>query len=120
MSKNNPHNLKVGDTLWQCSFFRGTPTYKEYPISKIGTEYATIPGYEVYLDTLRNKTQYTALQFYVSKEALIEDIARSKAITQLFRDSMLWRNNKLTSTQLTLINEVLCGKRPFSDLKDET
>ena len=116
--KNNPHNIQVGDTLWTSYFLRTVPQFRQYTVSKVGLKYATVPGYLVDLVTLREKTNFTALQFGTSKEQLEEGINRHRALTQLHRDNFRWDKNKLTSAQLLLINSVLIGERPFEDLKD--
>ena len=52
---------------------------RKVEIIKVGNKLLhTACGYKIYIDTLRNKTEYAAIQFYISKKETEEEIQARK------------------------------------------
>lgn len=122
MSKNNIHNLKVGDYLWRLGYNarQQDKVLHKYPIKKIGVKYAELGGHEqVYLDTLKSKHEFSPAQYYLSEEAYEESYRHSLARQRIRHMGTSWNGIQfahLNSDQLTRIGDVLEGKAGWETL----
>lgn len=87
-------DFKVGQKLYYVSVYGKDKKIKEVKIEKIGnkllhTEYRE----KIYIETLRQQTEYSATQFYVSKEAIAESDQAQKnwsEIQDIIRRHSFW------------------------------
>ena len=109
MAKNNPHNIQIGQILYDYNM-------KEYTVESIGNKYLTISKMrnKVELDTLQIVTQYQSKKLYADKEQLIRTKRQSSLLRNLKNGIMYCNETKYSLEQLEQVSEILGLPEPHT------
>ena len=109
MAKNNPHNIQIGQILYDYNM-------KEYTVESIGNKYLTISKMrnKVELDTLQIVTQYQSKKLYADKEQLIRTKRQSSLLRNLKNGIMYCNETKYSLEQLEQVSAILGLPEPHT------
>jgi len=112
MKENNPHDIKVGQTLYYEYLIKGKKEIRELVVSKIGSKYfdcyKTMDRFN--LSDLRHEVkdyQQWNYQLYTSKQELLDEWEKEELSCKIKRYFGFSSKNTLTIDQLKLIANII-------------